>query len=381
MKILLLTDGVTPFVLGGMSKHSANLAKYLTLTGVEVALVHCVASDVDIPSDEKLNNYLFGGSQKLYKIICLKFPSMAKFPGHYLKESYRYSELVFEKIKEELNEYDFVYAKGFSAWKLLHNKSKGMKSPPVGVKFHGYEMFQKPPSFRSKIESFFLRKPVKWNTVNADYVFSYGAKITDIILGMGVSSNNIIEISSGIDNEWLRKKKLTVNNVVKFIFLGRYERRKGIEELSCVLNNLVLHENFEFHFIGPIPLNKQIKSKKIFYHGTVQEKVKLFDLLDLGDVLVCPSYSEGMPNVILEGMARGLAIVATDVGAVQLLVSKKNGILLNNCNEILIREAIRDVLLMDKNSILNMKENSIQIIKENFLWQNIIFKLLHSLDI
>ena len=79
-------DGVTPFVLGGMSKHSANLAKYLTLTGVEVALVHCVASDVDIPSDEKLNNYLFGGSQKLYKIICLKFPSMAKFTGHYLKE-------------------------------------------------------------------------------------------------------------------------------------------------------------------------------------------------------------------------------------------------------------------------------------------------------
>ena len=85
---------------------------------------------------------------------------------------------------------------------------------------------------------------------------------------------------------------------------------------------------------------------------------------------------EGMPNVILEAMSRGLAVMATDVGAVRLLVTENNGILLNNCNEILIREAIRDVLLMDKNSILNMKENSIQIIKENFLWQNIIFKLL-----
>ena len=35
MKILLLTDGIAPYALGGMQKHSANLAKYLTLAGVE----------------------------------------------------------------------------------------------------------------------------------------------------------------------------------------------------------------------------------------------------------------------------------------------------------------------------------------------------------
>ena len=33
------------------------------------------------------------------------------------------------------------------------------------------------------------------------------------------------------------------------------------------------------------------------------------------DVLICPSYSEGMPNVIIEAAARGLAIIATNVGA------------------------------------------------------------------
>ena len=82
---------------------------------------------------------------------------------------------------------------------------------------------------------------------------------------------------------------------------------------------------------------------------------------------MCPSYSEGMPNVILEAMSRGLAIMATDVGAVRLLVSEDNGILLNNCNEILIRKAISKFILMDRKLILNMKENSIQIIKENFL--------------
>ena len=47
-------------------------------------------------------------------------------------------------------------------------------------------------------------------------------------------------------------------------------------------------------------------------------------------------------------MSRGLAIMATDV-VLRLLVSEDNGILLNNCNEILIRKAISKFILMDRN--------------------------------
>ena len=51
-------------------------------------------------------------------------------------------------------------------------------------------------------------------------------------------------------------------------------------------------------------------------------------MYDSCDILLCPSYSEGMPNVILEAMSRGLAIIATNVGAIRLLVSEDNGVLL-----------------------------------------------------
>ena len=44
-------------------------------------------------------------------------------------------------------------------------------------------------------------------------------------------------------------------------------------------------------------------------------------ILDSADTLVLPSISEGMPNVILEAMSRGLSIIATDVGANSLMVS------------------------------------------------------------
>ncbi|MGB0418765.1 MAG: glycosyltransferase family 4 protein, partial [Opitutales bacterium] len=76
----------------------------------------------------------------------------------------------------------------------------------------------------------------------------------------------------------------------------------------------------EFVFIGPIPKEKQLDLPWVQYRGSVSDQDALKAELDQGDVLVCPSYSEGMPTVILEAMARGLAIVATDVGATCELV-------------------------------------------------------------
>ena len=291
--------------------------------------------------------------------------------SNYLKESYRYSEMVFEKVKDELDSYDFIYAKGFSAWKLLHKKSKGMKMAPIGVKFHGYEMFQKPPSFRAKIERLFLRKPVKWNTLNSDFVFSYGAKITELIRELGVGDDKIISIPSGIDNAWIRQSKLKVNSPIRFVFLGRYERRKGIEELNDILNDIIENNEFEFHFIGPIPKDKQIESKKIVYHGVVQDKEKLTGLLDEGDVLVCPSHSEGMPNVILEGMARGMAVIATDVGAVRLLVSEKVGVLLKEIDKEELKQAILSLTLIDPLKLLEMKMNSLELVRSEYKLEHV----------
>ena len=41
--------------------------------------------------------------------------------------------------------------------------------------------------------------------------------------------------------------------------------------------------------------------------------------LDECDVLLLPSLSEGMPTVVLEAMARGLQIIGSDVGAMNVL--------------------------------------------------------------
>lgn len=99
--------------------------------------------------------------------------------------------------------------------------------PPVGIKFHGYEMFQPPVGWRMRLENALLATPVKWNNAHADFVFSYGGKITPLIESLGVSSQRIVEIPTGIDPSWIRSKaELFSSGKVHFCFIGRNERRK-----------------------------------------------------------------------------------------------------------------------------------------------------------
>ena len=160
---------------------------------------------------------------------------------------------------------------------------------------------------------------------------------------------------------------IDANKTIKFLFLGRYERRKGVEELNIVLKKIVDQNlNIEFHFIGPIPEIKRIKnlSNKVIYHGRIIDIGKIKSIMDNCDILICPSYSEGMPNVILEGMSRGLAVIATDVGANELLVSNENGKLIKfTSRENLIENlhnSIIELASLEKSHLLIKKEASIK---------------------
>ncbi len=381
MKIAILTAGIYPYVIGGMQKHSFYLTKFLAKRGVDITLVHCVAFNDKIPTEQEVNEALeLEGEQKV-ESICLKFPQAGFIPGHYIKESYLHSIHIYEKLKDRLNEYDFIYAKGMAAWKLIDSKRKGLSCPPIGVKFHGYEMFQKAPSFKMKLEQYFFRGPVTFNNKNADYVFSYGGKITSIIQSIGVKDQNIIEIPTGIESNWCTESiQENSTSLRKFLFIGRYERRKGIEELNTVLKEIMDEEEFEIHFVGPIPASKKLKSDKIVYHGKVMEKDKIQAIIDQCQVLVTPSHSEGMPNVIMEGMARGLAVIATDVGAVAAQVDSNNGWCLEPGDEVKLKAAFLEAIHLDDEQLMIKRESSLEKVIGTFTWEKVSEDTLEAIQ-
>lgn len=368
MRFSVITPGISPYVTGGIQRHSFNLVRHLSRLGVYIDLYHTDfhgASNIDGLDGMNENE------RSRITSIAIPWNQEDRLPGHYIRDLKRFSRSALDILRTR-DSTDFIIAKSLTGWALVEAKRAGEDFPPVGVNLHGFEMFQPPASFRSRLEAGLMR-PSFFRHINAaDYVFSYGGRITDLIEEkVGIQKDRIIEVPGGVDENWLVKTPSIVKKSRRFVFLGRYERRKAVEELSQVIaSHPEWAEKAEFRFVGPIPVDKQIAMSHVSYSGSISDSDEIRRELISSDILVCPSHSEGMPNSIMEGMATGLAIIATDVGAVRLLVSESNGFLLSSSNVGQIAEAIGKILQMPDEQLFRLKNNSLGKI-EPFRWASI----------
>jgi glycosyltransferase involved in cell wall biosynthesis len=367
LKLALLTDGIWPYVIGGMQKHSYLLCKYLAREKVFVVLFHPQMESYTAQKQKELFT-----KEELQHIEWIEIPKpkIYFFPGHYLYESYLYSKNCFSLLKNR-NDIGFIYAKGLTAWYSL--KRKRSLRCEVGINVHGYEFLQIQANAKEKWNARLLKRTFRYLHKKADYVFSYGGNITQYIRKLGVPAEKIIEIPGAVESEWLRiSRKRETGHIKKFFFMGRFERRKGIEEINLALTELGENIGFEFHFVGPIPVQKQISLPHVKYHGLFTSKDEIINLMDQMDILVCPSYSEGMPNVIMEAMSRGCAIIATNVGAVPLLVDKENGWLIQPASVEELKKQLLAAALTDYNQIALMGQASFNRIRKKYTWPIIV---------
>lgn len=356
MKVLLLTDGVYPYALGGMQKHSNNLARYLAREGCEVTLAHCVYGENVIPDNRTVAKEL-----EVTAVVGFKFPDSIHLPGHYIFNSRKYSQLLYEHFKTDMASFDVIYAQGFTAWTMLKRRNQNVCTPVV-LNLHGIEMYQPAFSFKERLEKSLLRIPAKSLIKNADFIQSLGGKLTARLNQLSHKSK-VWECGIGIESSWYRDvNELQVHEgVLKFVFIGRHEARKGLHLLNPVLQRLSnAQQEFAIDFIGEIPAAMQLSGKEFTYHGKIMDENKIQNILDQCDVLLLTSLSEGMPTVVLEAMTRGLAVLATDVGAVAKLVSADNGQLIQPGNVKELEEGILSFCSMDADQLLKKKQHSIQ---------------------
>lgn len=376
MKIAILSDGFYPFVTGGMQRHSYFLIKYLARKKVQLRVYFCIQNDLNFQSTIQK---IFSEEELAFiEFVEISFNFKSLFPGYYLIESYFYSKRIYEHLMKDIATFDFIYSKGFTAWYLLKHKQNYF--PKIGIKLHGYEMYQYAPDLRTKLQHYLLRIPAHFVTQNADVVFSYGGKITEILMyQLGVQRTKIIELPTGIEKELIQNEVTEYHQPVQFVFVGRYEKRKGIENIHQAIKKLLEEKKtFQFHFIGEIPQNLKIKNEQVIYYDVITEYTKISEILRQCDVLLCPSYSEGMPNVIVEGMANGLTVIASDVGAVSLLVNDKTGYLLQN-NDVESLYERMDKIMAEKKEVLQSKKMTALHHIQNFVWEKISEKLLEEI--
>ncbi len=354
--------------MGGMQTHSLNMTLELARHGVDLDVYHPGPAQMSSTKDKL--------TQRLPSNVSLQRfepPRHRRFPGHYIAEA---MELSSEYLKHYLQgpAADVIYAKGLMATAFLKARLKqSLSLPPIITNVHGYESFQSAATIKECLNGCLLRPSFRFVIDHSDYVVSYGGRITDLLRNrLGVSPDRIIEIPGAVDNQFLEAPlPAEVHRRRTFAFVGRYERRKGLEELAQALHRGVPAEH-DFHVVGPIPdsVARGFPST-VTFHGKVSDRTRLIELFDSIDVLVCPSWSEGMPNVIMEAMARKTAVIATDVGATCLLVDYDNGRLIQPRKRIALTNAIRELTTVSGEELSAMKFESRRRIADRFTWATI----------
>ena len=190
-----------------------------------------------------------------------------------------------------------------------------------------------------------------------------GAPVSSIkVIPHGIPSikvNKITEVKKDI--EVLKEKK-----PVKFFYVGRICREKGVHVMLKAFNNLTLPA--EIHVIGGTGnhveesyskyLKKTYKNENIIWHGKVlpeevNEKIKMFN------VMIHPAFFlEVFGLTIAESLQMGKPVIATKCGGAEMQIThNENGLLIapNNVNE--LKEAIIEII-ESPNLLLKLKEKT-----------------------
>ncbi len=160
------------------------------------------------------------------------------------------------------------------------------------------------------------------------------------------------------------------------VFVSNHKERKGVVEFTQAVSELCQHRNgsVEVTIAGSGPQSahaKQVAAKysNVEYVGYVSESEKQ-SLLNRASVYVLPSYAEGLPLGLLEGMAGGNAVVSTAVGSIPEAIDENNGILVEPRNTDALASALES-LVSSPDVVEDMSRNNRELVESEYDWQAI----------
>ena len=182
------------------------------------------------------------------------------------------------------------------------------------------------------------------------------------------------------------KKKLEERrNLVGYI--GRLSYEKGVMNLVKAIP-LVLKQRADLEFLigGEGPLLVEVDD--ILRESGVHDKVNLVGWIPHGEVanwlnelrlLVLPSYTEGLPNIVLEAMACGTPVLVTPVGALpDIIKDKDTGFIMEDNTPNRIAQSIAEAL--DYPYLDKVARNAQALVENRFTFEAALERYRNVLD-
>lgn len=198
-------------------------------------------------------------------------------------------------------------------------------------------------------------RPVRWyirrTLSSADRVIALGSRWADVLQGLAPTARvvvvpNAVRPQTPVDQPG-------AGPTVRVLFIGEVTEDKGAFVLLEAWSRLVGGAQAplaDLVMVGPGALDRAEREvEALGLAGRVDltgwvEPAEVQRLLRRSHVLVLPSRMEGQPMAVLEAMAHGLAIVATEVGGIPDLVDDTCGVLVPADDVDALAEALRTVV-------------------------------------
>ena len=208
-----------------------------------------------------------------------------------------------------------------------------------------------------------------------DFIILLSKETINDLAKMGVPSSKM-HLLYTFHNFNVEEMPFKGNSMKKLLFVGSIDQRKGILDLLESLKEV--KGDYQLHICGSVtrpdmhqPFDEAcaILGKKIVFHGYVEGKEKE-QIFSASDMLILPSYGEGMPIVIMEAMAMGCGIISTKVGAIPEIIDNCNGTLIEPGDKVALSKAISSYL-SDSKKLKNIQELNFKKGKDYYINNNI----------
>jgi len=199
-----------------------------------------------------------------------------------------------------------------------------------------------------------------------------------------------IVIPNGIDTSYFKPShKRIEKDSVSFIYVGRFSEQKNllflIEQFFILKNEI--KEPFTINIVGDGPMKEKLQlfadslglSDRITWHGWLA-KNRILELLQESDCLINPSLYEGMPNAVLEALACGLPVIASNVtGNNAVVIHGENGFLFNHGDYCEIVDFLK-IIVKNKDLRLNLGINARKGLINSLSWTKTAMEYLMQID-
>jgi N,N'-diacetylbacillosaminyl-diphospho-undecaprenol alpha-1,3-N-acetylgalactosaminyltransferase len=225
------------------------------------------------------------------------------------------------------------------------------KTPTVLNLIEGLGSFYVEDNLKNKIIRFIIESLYKFTIKFSDLVVFVNNDDPKYLNNKKIITQNKIKIikSVGVDTSYFSQEKVSQETKIKLknslnisenykivIMIGRAILHKGVKDFykSAEILNKNCDEKIIFLYVGDIDKGNSYSMNSEFMSSNKNVKWlghrnDIRELIAISDIVVLPSYREGVPRTLLEACAMSKPIVATDVvGCREAVDNTKNGFLI-----------------------------------------------------